>query len=144
MKRTTILLTLLLLASATLLAGERQVTFEQLPQRAQQFIKTHFQELKLSYAKYDNDITDRDYEVHFTDGTQIEFERDGTWSKIESGHTLSLPRELLPENILNYINANFPERAIVQIERDRRHWEVELSGDVELMFDRHSRLVDVD
>lgn len=139
MKKLLLLLATLSL-SLTLLAGERPVSFERLPQKAQRFITTHFPSLTFSYAKYDSDISERNYEVVFTDGTKIDFKHNGEWTKVECSRSTALPKALLSENIVNYIEANFKNHTIREVERDRRGWEVGLSGDVELIFDRHGRI----
>jgi len=46
-------------------SNDRPVTFEQLPQKAQQFIKQHFPNLQISIAKQDMDLTDKNYDVIF-------------------------------------------------------------------------------
>ena len=53
-------------------ADDKPIAFEQTPVAAQQFIKTHFPQAKVLYAKVDKDVFDRTYDVVMADGSQLE------------------------------------------------------------------------
>ncbi len=139
MKRQLITLIALLSMALSAAANERPVTLQQLPAKAQKFLSTHFPTHTLSYAKYDNDITDKTYDVIFTDGTKVEFGRRGEWKKVECRRGTVVPAAIVPQNILSYVEANFPEAQIVDIEKHRFGYEVKLSGGIELNFDSNGR-----
>ena len=63
--------------------NSRPVTLEQLPQASQQFIKQHFPEAKVAFAKMEKDLFDTEYEVTLINGDQLEFNRDGDWKKLK-------------------------------------------------------------
>ncbi len=120
-------------------ADERPVKFEELPTKAQEIVATHFKGLNLSYAKYDSDITDQSYDVIFTDGSKIEFNRRGEWEKIECRRDTRVPTALLPPLMVQYLNANHKGLGVVEIERDIRSLEVKLSNGMELIFDNNGK-----
>ena len=136
----------LLILSATLgislaaFAHERPVQPTALPAKAQQFIKEHFASQQISHATYDNELTDQNYDVYLADGTHLEFTRRGAIQKVDSPRGGSIPSGLLPANIEEYVAGHHPGRRIVEAERDRHNREVKLSGDIELVLDRHGRL----
>ena len=79
-----LLLTILPLISSTARAEkDRPITFEQLPQKAQQFIQKYFAEEKIAFAKSERDFFEMDYLVVFTSGKKIEFLRSGDWEKVD-------------------------------------------------------------
>lgn len=125
---------------ATASATERMVSFNNLPQKAKTFISTHFAELTFSYAKYDTDITDHDYEVVFTDGTKIDFNRRGEWRKVECSRSTTMPQAILPQGIVEYIDSTHPNIKIEEVERERKGFQVSLTNDVEIVFDQRGRV----
>ncbi len=118
-------------------ADERPVKFGQLPAKAQELISKHFEGFTLSYAKYDNDITDQSYDVIFTDGTKIEFSRRGEWEKIECRREARVPQTLLPAAMVEYIAVNHKDAGVVEIERDMHSLDVKLSNGAELVFNNN-------
>lgn len=115
-------------------ADERPIKFEQLPTKAQEFVNKHFCSFKLSYAKYDNEIINRSYDVIFTNGTKIEFGRRGEWTKIECRSGQRVPTEVLPTSIGQFIKAHHEECGIVEVERDINSLEIKLSNGLDLIF----------
>jgi hypothetical protein len=81
-----------------------------------------------------------EYEVRLSDGTQIEFTRKPEWKKIDCEHSTiypNVPAKLVPEQITNYLNSNFPNQSIVKIEKKRRGWEIELNNELEIGFNKN-------
>lgn len=138
MKRT-ILALATLLAALTLQAGERAISFNKLPRKAQTFITDHFGALAISHIVKDKEVTHTDYEVHFTNGTNIDFRGNGTWKHIEVRGEEAVPTVILPESIVNYLAANHSGARVVEVERDRGEYELKISGGVELSFDHNGR-----
>ncbi len=121
-------------------ANDRPIRIDQLPKKAQHFIKEYFAAHQVSYAKYDNELSDQNYEVVFTDGTNIEFNRKGEWRHISCKRGASVPTDLLPQSIVGYLRQNHPDINVVEVERDRHEWELQLAGGLELIFDKRGHL----
>ena len=60
----------------------RIIAKENLPQKSQQFITTHFGDMKISYVKEERDFLEKSFEVVFADGTKVEFARNGEWKDV--------------------------------------------------------------
>ena len=135
----------LVFAFSTVKADERDriITKEQLPAAAQQLIAKYFGELKISLVKEDRELVASNYEVVFADGTKLEFTRDGKWKEIDCRKN-SVPAELVPQKINDFVANRYPEAKILQIDRDRNDYEVKLSNGLELTFDKKFNLVDID
>ena len=143
----------ILVAAALLFAGmtttfaadrERPTTVGKLPAAAQQFLDTHFKGLTVAYAVEDSKIIGSEYEVVYTDRTQVDFDNNGEWSSVERRYE-AVPAAIVPEQIRNYLaGSSYPNAYITKIDRDKYAWEVELSNGLEIKFDRQFRVVEID
>lgn len=145
MKKIIFLAASMLLLSVTSARADhdRPVQFDQLPAQAQEFIRTYFPEEKVSFAKEERDFMEVRYEVMFTNSIKVEFYKDGRWKEIDCKYSV-LPEGIVPEQIVTYVNSNFPGVKIHAIDRDRRDIEVELTNGLELTFDLNYNLIDMD
>ena len=145
MKKLMILaLTVLTLGTFTAKAdNDRPINVNQLPQKAQQFIKQHFPKEKVAYAKQERDFMEITYEVVFTNSSKVEFTKDGEWKEVDCKYS-TVPVAIIPAQIKNYVSQNYPDTSVVKIERDKREYEVKLTNRLELTFDTHFNLIDID
>ena len=142
---------ILLLAVSVFLFGlsvakadnDRMITKDKLPAAAQKIVNEHFGSLKISYVKEERDLFERNYEVVFTDGTKVEFLRNGDWKEIDCLYG-EVPVVVIPESIKKYISENYPDEKVLQIDRSRHDYEVKLSNRLELTFDHNFNLIDID
>ena len=138
------LLSLIILSPALMASNDKPITFAQLPQQSQQFIKKHFADIPIALVKKDGVVFDVSYDVIFTNGSKIEFDRKGNWTDVECKHT-QIPAEIIPEQIRNYVSKNYPDIKINKIEKKSRgSYEVELASDIDLTFDSKYNLIDID
>jgi len=128
-----------LLFTAVSCAHDRIIPVTQLPAQAQTFIKTHFADKTVAYAKQDG----AKYEVKFNDGAEVEFDRRGNWDNVDCKFT-AVPEAIVPEQIKNYVAANHPGALITKIDKERYGYEIELSNSLELKFDRNFNIFDID
>ena len=119
------------------------ITRSQLPQKAQTFLDAHFADSKISLTRKEIDVTELNYDVIFTDGSKVEFDRRGYWTEVDCVNH-PLPEGIVPAEIANYINAHYPGAKVVKIERDYREYEVKLNNRVELTFNKKQQLIDID
>lgn len=145
MKHLKILLASLAFFSATAVFADndRPITFDQLPEPARQFIEQHFGERKVALAKMETDFMKKSYEVIFADGCRIEFDGKGDWKEVACKFS-EVPAAVISAPIAEYVQANYPEISVVKIEKERRKYEVKLFNRVELTFDMHFNLIDID
>jgi len=124
-------------------ADEKVITYPELPLDAQRLIEKHFQKADVSVVIMDREAIFVEYEVRLTDGTQIEFEKDGELKKIDCG-TKAVPEALIPETVRQYVTANFPNTLITEWGKDDRRWKAELSNGIELLFDKNYNFTGID
>lgn len=145
MKKLTVLLAGLFLLTASvpaLAADDRPITVAELPAAAQQFIKTHFADTKVSYAQVDGMI-DKEYTVIFVDGSKVEFTRNGEWDDVKCKHA-EVPAAIIPQQIRYFVAQNHPGQKITSIERSRNGYDLELSNGLDLDFNKQFQLVKMD
>ena len=123
--------------------ADRPIQVGELPKAAQTFLKTHFPNAKISFAKEDDEFLYKEYEVMLVDGTKIEFDSKGEWENVDCKYG-AVPEAIVPLQIKDYIKANYPDAKVLQIDRDGRYYEVSLSSHLELTFDMKFNLVDID
>lgn len=113
---------------------ERPITIDKLPAPAQQFLQANFANLTFAYAIEEMGFFGSEYEVYYTDRTEVEFNSNGEWKKIERAYE-ALPDQVIPQQILTFVKQHQPTAFIKSIDRDSRDIEVELNSGIELKFD---------
>lgn len=135
---------LLFVASAPACAdNDKPIAVTELPQIAQQFIKNHFPKEKVAYAKIERDFLEVQYEVVFTNSSKLEFNKNGEWKEVNCKYS-TVPKAIVPAQIVNYISQNYPDANVVKLERNSREYEAKLSNGLELTFDTNFKLIDID
>lgn len=130
--------------TASLADNDRPITLEQLPAAAQTFLKTHFADLTLAYAVEAPKFVGSEYEVTYTDRTEVEFRPNGEWSSVERRYA-AVPASIVPAQISAYVaKSSFSNQYIKKVERDAYTWEIELSNGIEIKFDREFHVIDID
>lgn len=128
-------------------ADDKIITVQQLPAKAQQFIKKHFADKQVSYTAKDTDLLDGDYKVMFSDGCKVEFNSKGDWEKVDCVGGC-VPAAIIPAPIAKYITANYKDVCAKEIKFDKElissRYKVELQNTMELVFDKQGNFVGID
>ncbi len=119
------------------------VKFNELPQKAQTFIETYFNTADISFVKMEKDGLHNDYDVRMTDGTEIDFNHDGSLESVDC-QTKAVPAGIVPEKITTYVAEHFAGAFIVKYEIDRKELKVELNNSLELEFDKQGNFLRID
>lgn len=114
------------------------IEFGKLPESAQAFLNTHFSGLTPTKIEKDND----GYEVEYADKTDVEFDLLGSWYKVEveKGEVPQSVLTLLPQKLLDYISSTHPSKKIESVKNKVSVYDVELYGDIDLVFDKEGNL----
>lgn len=133
------------LASAQADGHEEPISFERLPKNAQEFLTTHFKDLTLAYIVADHKIMTVEYEVTYTDRTEVDFRADGSWDSVERKYA-PVPAAIVPKQIADFVARNqlFNGQFIRKIERNPYTWEIKLSGGLEITFDAQFNVIGYD
>ena len=130
-------------ATTSALADDKAIDFSQLPAAAQSFIQSDFSTSEISFITKDTELLDTTYDVHFTDGTKVEFNSKGEWKEISCKKS-EINLKYVPKQILSTVGSKWPKAEIRKIERYKQGYEIELSNRLELKFDKKFRLLEID
>ena len=103
----------------------------------------HFDAAQIAYVTLDKGLFDDEYDIRFNDGRTIEFNKAGELQKVDCKQT-EVPSALVPEPVLSYIKANFPNAFITEWGKDDRGYKAELNNGLDLKFNRQYEFVRVD
>ena len=144
MKKVLLLLVCLFTLQTVVWADDdKPIQVNQLPQTAQTFIKTHFPDNKVAMAKMETDWFDKSYDVIFTNGDKLEFDKKGIWTEVNCKYS-AVPVAVVPDAIKKYVATNYPDAKMLKIERDKHDYEVKLSNGWEIKFDMQFNVIDID
>ena len=151
---------LLTMAAAMLLAAcdddDKNIEYGTLPATAKSFVVENFSDRKVATVFKDNEFMDSEYEIVFTDGTKINFDKDGVWEEVKTRDTLGVPTSIIPTAIKNYIAENNEGKKVVKICKEHKgfkvigigkediYYEIELDNKLEMLFDASGNLIRYD
>lgn len=144
MKKLILLLACFFFVGVTVYAdNDKPIQVNQLPQKAQQFIKEHFSTDSVSFSKMESGFMDKSYEVIFTNGTKLEFDKKGEWKEVSCKRG-QVPAAIIPMQIKTYLKKHQPGIAVIKIEIDKYDYEVKLANRIEIKFDKKFNVIDYD
>ena len=124
--------------------NDKPIQVEEMPKKAQQFIQTHFAGVSVAMAKVELDFLSKSYDVIFTNGDKVEFDKKGKWTKVDCEHS-QVPQAIIPMAIQHYAAKNYPDAKVVKIEvTDRKGYDVDLSNGFDIEFDKKMNVRDID
>ena len=138
-----VLAVMFILQSTACNGGDKVMKIKDLPQAAQTLLKEHFDDRKVSLVQKDADTFRTNYDVVLNDGTKIEFDSKGNWTAIDT-KPQAVPEALIPAAINDYVKKTYPEVRIVELKRERSRYEVDLSNNLELKFNKNFKLLKID
>ena len=108
------------------------------------FVETYFSQVGIRKVEHEGNK----YEVELTDNTEIEFNLSFEWKSIDCEESQvygMVPNNLVPAQITDYVNANYPGKHIDKIEKKHNGgWEIELSNGLEITFDSNFNVTGID
>ncbi len=91
----------------------------------------------------EKELWDKKYDVVFTNGEKIEFDKNGEWKEIDCKFS-AVPDILVPQQIQDHIKKQFPQNKIIQIEKDSKGYEIKLNNKLELKYTPTFQLKEID
>lgn len=144
MKKFFAALSLMMLTLLSVQAGtDGSILFNQLPEKAQLTVKQQFKDKKVAIVKKETDWLSKSYDVIFTTGEKVEFDKSGNWTEVDCKPNV-VPEYFVPAPIKTFVKTNYPGANVLKIEKVRNGYEVELSSDMEITFNKKFQVVDID
>lgn len=122
---------------------DKFVPIEQLPAGVWTFIQENFPKSDISFASKEIEFLGVEYEIILTNGTKIKFDKQGNWEKVDC-KSHNVPSSLVPTTIHKFVCAHYPMTNIVKINKERYGYEIELSNDLDLKFNKKGLLISID
>ena len=123
---------------------ERAINVAQLPQTAQSFLTANFSGKTVAFAVEERKFFGTEYEVVYTDRTEVSFRSDGEWESVETKYEQVLS-SVVPAQIADFVaKGGFEGQFIKEISRDRYSWEITLSSGIEIKFDKQFNVIGYD
>ena len=121
----------------------KPISVDALPAKAQTLINNHFNGQKVMLATIESGVVSRSYDVVLKNGTKLEFDKRGNLTEIDCKQGI-VPDQLIPQAITNYLKENYEGQSVRKIEINRKEYEVELTNGLDLTFNKHFQLIDIE
>ena len=121
----------------------KPISVDALPAKAQTLINNHFNGQKVMLATIESGVVSRSYDVVLKNGTKLEFDKRGNLTEIDCKQGI-VPDQLIPQDINNYLKENYEGQSVRKIEINRKEYEVELTNGLDLTFNKHFQLIDIE
>ena len=121
----------------------KPISVDALPAKAQTLINNHFNGQKVMLATIESGVVSRSYDVVLQNGTKLEFDKKGNLTEINCKQGI-VPALLIPQAIKNYLKDNYAGQSVKKIEMNKNEYEVELTNGLDLTFNKHFQLIDID
>lgn len=121
-----IFLTLILLC---VLFADFIISPESLPLNAKEFLQKNFN-AQIGIVQVDKN----NYEVYLSDGTELEFDMDGSWREIESKFN-PLNFNILPPILADIIKNNYPNATMLEIKKKINYYKIQLNNGLKVIID---------
>jgi hypothetical protein len=107
-----------------------------------EFIDTYFPEAEIINCCQ----SDNGYRVRLADGTKVHFDLEFNWTKVMCDHSTvytSVPAELIPAQIADYVAAEYPEQVVVTIHKTcEEGWMIKLDSHEAIVFDAEFNVIE--
>ena len=123
--------------------NDKPISVNALPAKAQTLLNNHFNGQKVMLATIESGVVSRSYDVVLQNGTKLEFDKKGNLTEINCKQGI-VPVELIPQAITNYLKDNYAGQSVKKIEMNKNEYEVELTNGLDLTFNKHFQLIDID
>ena len=128
--------------------GDEDIAPQDLPAKIRDFISTYFPGTTIVEAERENN---GNYEIELSNDAKLIFDADGNWlgraddDDNDDSDDEDIAVADLPQAVLDYIAANYPDNTIIEAEReDDNTYEVTLNNGMELKFDADGNFLRVD
>mgnify|MGYP004523721787 FL=1 len=122
---------------------DKPIAVSALPIKAQTLLNNHFSRHKVVLATAESGVVSKSYDVVLRNGTKLEFDKKGNLTEIDCKRGI-VPVRLIPQPIRAYLRNNYPHQPVKKLEIKKKEYEVELANGLDLTFNKHFQLTDID
>jgi len=124
---------------------DHQVPNTELPAAAVSFLDTYFKGITIRKTeKQTPTATNKTaYSVELANGIEVDFDQEGNWKEVESDNDTAIPTGFISTTIVSYVDTNYKTAQISAIYKVTAGFEVELTNDIDLLFDPSGQFVKI-
>ena len=122
--------------------NNKPISVNALPAKVQTLLSQHFNGQKVMLVTIESGVVSRSYDVVLQNGTMLEFDKKGNLTEIDCKQDI-VPAQLIPQAIRNYLKDNYAGQSVKKIEMNKNEYEVELVNGLDLTFNKHFQLIDI-
>ena len=123
--------------------NNKPISVNALPAKVQTLLSQHFNGQKVMLATIESGVISRSYDVVLQNGTKLEVDKKGNLTEVDCKQDI-VPAQLIPQAIRNYLKDNYAGLSVKKIEMNKNEYEVELVNGLDLTFNKHFQLIDID
>lgn len=113
---------------------ETTITYNNLPQDAQTFLEKFFPDVTVRSIEKETVGNVVVYDVELANGYEVVFNSEGTWTEVDAPDGMTIPSGIAPEEIVSYLDENYPDYGINEINLTGTGYNVELVTGLVLYF----------
>ena len=119
---------------------DEPISYVNLPAQAKSFLEQYFPSASVISTQKDGN----EYEVTLSEGTRIDFNKDGEWIDVDATIGKTIPSGFYPAAIDTYVSTNYTDDGINEISKESRGYEVDLLKGADLIFNYEGTFVGFD
>ncbi len=123
-------------------AKDEVIPVSELPAEMKAYISTHFPSNTILQVVKDVDGLTKTYDVLLSERISLEFNRQKEIIDIDS--EIALPNSVIPEQIRQYVTANYPSNVITDWELDDLNQQIQLDNGLNLEFTMNGDFLRID
>lgn len=124
---------------------EKKIALQELPEKAQEFIATYFQGVKVKKVIKTIDANNfiEEFDVYLAGKIQVEFDMVGAWNEISlKSKKTTMPRFIYPTRITDTLDEQFADKRIIKVSNDGMEYEFNFSDGSEVTINALGKVVE--
>ena len=124
---------------------EKKVSLQELPEKAQEFLNTYFEGVKVKKVIKTTDAYTfvEEYDVYLSNKTQIEFDMVGAWNEITlKNKKVEMPRFIYPNRVVDTIDNQYADKKIVKVSNDGMEYEIKFKDGSEVTINALGKILE--
>lgn len=124
---------------------EKKVSLQELPEKAQEFLNTYFEGVKVKKIIKTTDAYTfvEEFDVYLSNKTQIEFDMVGAWNEITlKNKKVEMPRFIYPNRVVDTIDNQYADKKIVKVSNDGMEYEIKFKDGSEVTINALGKILE--
>ena len=124
---------------------EKKVSLQELPEKAQEFLNTYFEGVKVKKVIKTTDAYTfvEEFDVYLSNKTQIEFDMVGAWNEITlKNKKVEMPRFIYSNRVVDTIDNQYADKKIVKVSNDGMEYDIKFKDGSEVTINALGKILE--